>query len=124
MAETGVQTPQQLALQRLLQTDADAQSCLQQAHTQATTILADGEEAARRLLAAARAGAEAEAQSHTETARAQVEAEAKQVLERAETDVAEMTRRAQERLADAVAFLCAWVKAEAHDDGPGRGGAL
>jgi vacuolar-type H+-ATPase subunit H len=124
MAETAAQTPQQIALQRLLQTDADAQSCLQQAHTQAMTILAEGEDAVQKLLAEARAAAEVEAKSQTELARSQVEAAAKQLLERTETDVAEMTRRAQEWLPDAVAFLCAWVKAEAYDDGPGRGGAL
>ena len=113
MAETGAQSPQQIALQRLLQADADARSCQEQAHVQAMKILAEGEETARRLVTETRAAAEAEAKTSREKVYNHSEVEARQLRDQVQKEVDAMTQATQERLAGAAAFLVAWVKAEA-----------
>ena len=113
MAENVTQSPQLAALRNLLQADTDVQAWRQQAHAQAEQLLADSADEAARLLAAARTAAEAEAKTLGEHEHGQAQAEAEQARQLAQQRVDAMNQRAQERLADATAFLAAWVKDEA-----------
>ena len=113
MAETHGQSQEQIALQRLLSADADAQAALDNAHLQTTKAFADGKAAAQRLIEQTRAAAEAEAKTQRQGAHTQLMVEVEQMHEQAQQDVAAMRLRPQGQLAAAVQLVLAWVKAEA-----------
>lgn len=111
--ESGAKSPQQEALRRLLQADAAAEARREQARANAEKTLAGGEEEVRRLVDAARSSAEAEAAELLQSARLQAAAEAERMRQDARQAIEAMEQRAEQRQAEAVAFLVAWVKAEA-----------
>jgi F0F1-type ATP synthase membrane subunit b/b' len=112
MNEIHAQSPQQVALQRLLQVDADSVLLRQQALQEAADILSAADQAAQQLLTAMRTAAEAEAAERRSHAQREFEAEAAELDRLAALDREERRRRALDHTSAAILLLTAWVKAE------------
>ena len=112
LAGTGEQSPQKGALFLLLQADAQAKKRLDQAQEASRSKAMDTDAEVNRLLEEAHTEANRAMESLVEQVRAQAQLDAQHIADEATAAADEMTKRAHQHVDEAVSLVVAWVSGE------------